>query len=260
MDRTHGNAASLQAMRLGLEGSRVMRFALPVTIEPETLVLRAPGDAPAPLLVALHPARLTEFQFALRLRDLTQAPMHIAFPRALHAHEVDLGGALSVGFAWCHYTGDNPAFRESLAMGMTYLDRVQAHLVERLAVRRDAIFVLGAEDAALMATAYSAARAEAIAGTIMISGPILPDLVAELAAGHEPPRFLHIDDCVRWKRRRAPRIRPYGQQRRVEELQHFGFRVDVEAIPGDVDPWIDTAGRVIAWMTRATMRADRAAV
>jgi hypothetical protein len=207
MNRSAAAATSVQALRLGIDATRVLRFALPVTVEPETLVLRAAVDGPAPLLLCLHPARMSEFQFALRLRDLAQAPIHVAFPRGLHAHEVDLGGAVTVGYAWCHYTGDNPAFRESLAGAMTYLDRVSAHLHERLAVRRDAVFVLGAEDASLPALVYAVGRSDEIAGAVAIGGRVLTEIVAERAAGPRSPRFLCIDDRVPRARRRVPRRR-----------------------------------------------------
>ena len=257
MDRSLAGSASVQALRLGLEPWRVLRFALPVTLEPETLVLRGPDPEPAPLLLCLHPGRLTELQFAQRLRDLTQASMHVAFPRGLHAHEVDLGGARGIGYTWCHYTGDNPAFRESLAGAITYLDRVKTHLLERLPVRPDAIFVLGAEDAALPATAYAAARCDRIAGAITVGGRILPDLIAELAARDRRLRFLHIDDRVRWLRR-PPRLRTPAPGHDAEELRALGFTVDIEAIPADVEPWIDTASRVIAWLSRALLPRARA--
>jgi hypothetical protein len=259
MNRSPASAASVQALRLGLDASRVLRFALPVTIEPETLVLRCAEEGPAPLLLCLHPARMTELQFALRLRDLSQAPLHVAFPRGLHAHEVDLGGARGVGYSWCHYTGDNPVFRDSLACAMTYLDRVQAHLIERLPVRRDAVFVLGAEDAALTATAYAAARRDQTAGAITIGGQMLPDMIGELTEGDRRLRFLHIDDRVRWLRR-PPRIRGPMSRHEAEELRQLGFPVDIEAIPSDVDPWIDTVGRVVAWITRALLPTARSSV
>jgi len=252
MDRSLAGSASVQALRLGLEPWRVMRFALPVTLEPETLVLRGVQPEPAPLLLCLHPGRLTELQFAQRLRDLTQTSLHVAFPRGLHAHEVDLGGARGIGYAWCHYTGDNPAFRESLTGAITYLDRVKTQLLERLPVRTDAIFVLGAEDAALPATAYAAARCDRIAGAITVGGRVLPDLIAELTAGDRRLRFLHIDDRVRWMRH-PPRGRGPAPGHEVEALRALGFTVEVEAVPADVEPWIDTASRVAAWLSRAML-------
>lgn len=257
MDRSLAGSASVQALRLGLEPWRVMRFSLPVTLEPETLVLRAAEPEPAPLLLCLHPGRLTELQFAQRLRDLTQSSLHIAFPRGLHAHEVDLGGARGIGYAWCHYTGDNPAFRESLAGAMTYLDRVKTQLLERLPVRADAVFVLGAEDAALPATAYAAARSDRLAGAITVGGRMLPDLIAELAGSQRSLRFLHIDDRVRWLRR-PQRARLPATGHEVEALRALGFAVDVEAVPADVEPWIDTAGRITAWLSRALLPRARA--
>ena len=53
--------------------------------------------------------------------------------------------------------------------------------------------------------------------------------------------------------RHPPRGRGPAPGHEVEALRALGFTVEVEAVPADVEPWIDTASRVAAWLSRAML-------
>lgn len=244
MDRSLTDSAALCAMRLGLEPTRVSCFALTVTIEPSTLVIRSSAEGPAPLIVCLHPARMTEFQFAHAMRGLVALRAHLAFPRGLHAHEVDLGGAQTVGYAWFHYTGDNPSFRESLVQADTYLDRVIRQLLEELPVDRRAIYALGADDGAAMAAAHACAHAASFAGIVAIGNRLRPEILADCAPESRRLPFLWVANG----KQRPPRgIHP---EERSAELREMGFSVDFEQLSSEQDSWSEEEDAVIAWLTQ----------
>ncbi|MBD3237081.1 MAG: hypothetical protein GF330_10280 [Candidatus Eisenbacteria bacterium] len=243
MDRSHGDSAALYALRLGLDSARVSSFRLPVTIEPATLVIRSTAE-PAPLIICLHPARMTEFQFAHALRGLVALRAHLAFPRGLHAHEVDLGGAQTVGYAWFHYTGDNPAFRESLAQADAYLSRVLERLLLDLPVDRRAIFVLGAGDGASLAAAHANAHAERIAGVVAIGSRLRLETLAQAGESARRLPILRLTD------RRKRTAREVSPEVRSAELHELGFAVDLEEIRTSQDSWNEEEGAVIAWLTQ----------
>ena len=78
MNQTEGTSAIVDALRLGLEPKRVQRFTTEFTLYPETMTIQATEDGESPLLICLHPPRLTEFQFAQRMRELTRLEAHLA--------------------------------------------------------------------------------------------------------------------------------------------------------------------------------------
>ncbi len=244
MDRTGELSAVVDAMRLGLEPNRVTRFKTQLSLYPETLTIRAESDEERPLLVCLHPPRLTEFQFAHRIRRLVCLDAGLAFPRGLHAQEVDLGGARTVGYAWCHYTGDNPPFRAGLAQASEYMDRVMERVLDELPVDRRAIYLLGGEGAALFASLHAVSRSETFAGVILVGGLLLPEVLADLAPETRRIPFL----CI--QRRRSRPQRAGESTRRIEDLRGLGFPVDLEMLTGDSEPWHEEEALVISWLSQ----------
>ena len=244
MDHPQGDASAFNALRLGLDPNRVQRLKIPVTLEPETLVIRRLAEEPSPLLICLHPARTTEFQFAQGLRGLICLQTHLAFPRGLHAHEVDLGGAQTVGYAWHHYTGDNPAFRESLAFAIDYLDRVLGQLLDELPVDRRAIYLLGAGDGASTAAIFAVARSEIFAGVLAIGGRIQPEVLSDFMPETRRIPFL-------WLRSRKERgTRAEQAKSACKELRRMGFPVDLELLQQDGEPWQEEEGALISWLSQ----------
>jgi predicted esterase len=244
MNQPEGTSAIVDALRLGLDPKRVQRFATEFTLYPETMTVRAPEDQESPLLICLHPPRLTEFQFAQRMRELSRLSAHLAFPRGLHAHEVDLGGARTVGYAWCHYTGDNPAFRESLATASTYLQRILVRLLEDLPVDRRAIYLLGAEGGALTAAVCGVSQSDAVAGVITIGGRILPEVLADHLPEKRRIPFLCIHS------RRGRNLATADTRKHIADLRDMGFPVDFELLRGDAEPWHDEENLVLSWLSQ----------
>lgn len=245
MSRMDGGSAVVDALRLGLEPERVGRFVTPLTLHPETLTIRSAIKQESPLLICLHPPRLTEFQFAQRMRGLTALQAHLAFPCGLHAHEVDLGGARTVGYAWCHYTGDNPSFRESLSLAKDYVDQVTNRLIEDLPIDRRAIFLLGAEGATLFAAIHAVARSDIFAGVITISGMILPEVLTDCMPEKRRIPFL----CIHRRGERMARPGEIGG-RRIEDLRQMGFPVDCEILRGGFDPWEEEQTLILSWLSQ----------
>lgn len=244
MNQTEGTSAIVDALRLGLEPKRVQRFTTEFTLCPETMTIQATGDGESPLLICLHPPRLTEFQFAQRMRELTRLEAHLAFPRGLHAHEVDLGGARTVGFAWCHYTGDNPAFRDSLATASVYVERILERLLEDLPVDRRAIYLLGAEGGALMAAVCGVSHSDAFAGVITIGGRILPEVLVDHLPEKRRIPFLCIHS------RRGRNLATAETRKHIGDLRNMGFPVDFELLRGDAEPWHDEENLVLSWLSQ----------
>lgn len=242
MDPT-SRTSDVEALRIGLDPKLVRRFSTPMTLYPETLTIQnRASEGEAPLLICLHPPRLDEFQFAQRLRDLTQLPLHLAFPRGPHAHLVDLGGARTVGYDWCHYTGNNPSFHESLAIASAHFDAVVARILEELPVDRRHIYLLGAEGTSLFASLYGVAHAAVFAGIMTISGQTLPELIADqmTAGGHIP--FL----CI--TRRRSRGYRREENAARIPQLEALGFPVDHVTMRGDRSAWDEETEHIMTWL------------
>lgn len=260
MDPTETRAAVIEAMRLGLAPDQARWITIPVTLQRDIFTIRAsvPGDCP--LLVCLHPPRLTEFQFARKVRDLCKLQAHLVFPRGLHAHLVDLGGARTVGYDWCHYTGDNPSFRESFRAASDYLDRVLDVALSQLPVDRREIHLLGSEGGTLFASAYGVAREEMFASIITVGGQILPDLIREMAPPQRRVPFL----CLNRRRPRGSRFREEasgGGSTRIEDLIELGFPVDYEILRGDLPSWEEEVGIILSWLTQRAglkMQAENA--
>lgn len=242
MDRSLADTAAVEALRLGIDPNRVSRFRTQLVLEPQTLVIRRPD--PAPLVVCLHPADLTEFQFAHALRGLACLNAHLAFPCALHAHEVDLGGAFTVGYAWYHYTGDNPACRASLALGCAHLERVLKQLRCDLPIERRAIFMLGAGDGALMAALFACRRPDQFAGVIAIGGQLRPELFVD-GASEQPPLAKELP--ILWLR--PARDRHASKVSSVcDELRALRFRVELELVNSQSPKWDAEERSAIAWL------------
>lgn len=235
-------SSDVEALRIGLDPSQVRRFSTPMTRYPETLIIRS-SDEQAPLMICLHPPRLDEFQFAQRLRDLTQLPVHLAFPKGPHPHLVDLGGARTVGHDWCHYTGNNPSFHKSLEDASEHFDAVVARTLEELPVDRRRIFLLGAEGTSLFASLYGVAHTTTFAGIITISGQTLPDLIAETMSETERIPFL----CL--SRRRSRGFRREENAARIPQLEALGFPVDHVTLLGDKSSWEEETEHITAWLT-----------
>ncbi len=242
MDDSGRSSATVDALRLGLEPKQVQRFELTVELKPETLILQAEQGTEMPLIVCLHPPRFTEFQFAQKIRGLTDLHAHLAFPRGLHAHLVDLGGARTVGYDWCHYTGDNPSFRRSLETASEYVDRVMEQLFDRLPVDPRSIYILGAEGGALFASIYAVARSETFAGVMTIGGYLLPEVLAD----HMPEKRRIPFLCIHRHRGRTHRRDLSGP--RVEELRRLGFPVDQEVLRGDFEAWQEEEAMILSWL------------
>ncbi len=243
MDATTRDSAVVDALRLGFNPQKVRRFSIPVEIHPETLLRIAETEGAAPLLLCLHPARQTEFQFAHRLRGLRPLKAHLAFPRALHAHEVDLGGARTVGYAWCHYTGNNPSFHASLDFSISYLDRVMNRIFEDVAVDRRSIYVIGAEEGAMMGLVYALRHPEMVAGLLAIDGYVPQELLSDSAA--TLAKTLPVL-CLEPRTRK--RMRRTGSPM-ASVLEAAGFDVDRETIPPGEAPEEEEAA-VLSWLTR----------
>lgn len=245
MNPVERGSTIVDALRLGLEPERVERFTTSVTLQPETLIIRSSKrDEDAPLVLCLHPPRFNEFQFAQKARGLTTLQAHIAFPRGLYPHLVDLGGARTVGYSWLHYTGNNPAFHESLAVASDYLDRVMDQLLNELAVDRRSIYLLGAEGASLCAALHAVRRSTYFAGVVAIGGDVFPDLVLEEAGeSHRIPML--------WIYNRRGRIARSGDARsRADELNQAGFAVDLDFLHGDDAPWHEEEALIISWLSQ----------
>ncbi len=249
MESSDKSTTLVDALRLGLDPQQVSRFIVPVTLQPETLLIRARAEKgeDCPLVVCLHPPRFSEFQFAQKIRDLAALRSHLVFPRGLHAHLVDLGGARTVGYDWVHYTGDNPSFRSSLAMASDYLDGVMEKALDLLPTDRRAIYLLGTEGAALFASIYGVSRNEVFAGIITIDGHLLPEIVAEMM-----PEKLRLPFLCLNHRRVRPRSRddagpPAGK---VDALRRLGFPVTHEILRGDSAPWQEEVAIIISWLTQ----------
>ncbi|MCK4304539.1 MAG: hypothetical protein KAY24_09900 [Candidatus Eisenbacteria sp.] len=244
MKHAEGTSAVVDALRLGLEPERVYRFTSQLTLHPETLTIRSGASQEAPLLICLHPPRLTEFQFAQRMRELMELDVHLAFPRGLHAHEVDLGGACSVGYAWCHYTGDNPSFRQSLSMASVHLEGIVNRLLEDLQVDRRSIYLLGSEGSSLFATIYAVAHSETFAGTVSLGGNLLPEVLADFLPEKRRIPFL----CIHTRRGRH-RITE-RDRKHVDDLRSMGFPVDFETLGSDGPPWENEAALIMSWLSQ----------
>ncbi len=244
MNRSGSSSTVVDALRLGLDPVRVGRFETEITQHPDTLVIGTGQGENAPLLVCLHPPRLTEFQFAQKARGLTTLSAHLAFPRGLHAHLVDLGGARTVGYSWIHYTGNNPSFRKCVDEASDYLDRVMDQLLENLPVDRRSIYILGAEGAALFAGLHAVSRADQFAGVIALAGDIYPDLVAEFSSKSCTMPVLWIQG------RRSRSVRNGQVRQQADELRNYGFSVDVELLEGDAAPWHEEESVIIDWVSQ----------
>jgi predicted esterase len=240
MDSSSGDRTAVQALRLGLPAQDVIHLRIPVSVEAEILVLQA-AAGPAPLILCLHPGRLCEFQCAQRLRDLVHLGAHIAFPRGPHAQEVNLGGARTVGYGWYHYTGDNPAFRRSLEAAAEYLERVLARLLERLRVRREAIFVIGAEDTSLLAAVLALRQPELISAAILFDGVLPSEVLADCVAASGRPEFLRVRRSMRWPEGASP-----GDQG-TEQLRPLGCRVDLEFLETRNTRWHVESELLLNW-------------
>ncbi len=248
MDPREPSSVVVDALRLGLNPDQVRRFTIPVTVQQDVFTIRAAIEGDCPMLLCLHPPRLTEFQFAQKVRDLFKLRAHLVFPRGLHAHLVDLGGARTVGYDWCHYTGDNPAFRRSLKTASEYVDRVMAESLARLPVDRRAIYLLGTEGGTLFAAIYGAARWEMFAGIITVGGHLLPEVVAENLPEAQRVPFL----CLNRRRLRPARFReePSPGPNRIDDLRRLGFPVTHEVLRGDLPPWQEEVGVIVSWLTQ----------
>lgn len=248
MDPTVTSTAVVEALRMGLQPDQVQRITIPVTMQREILTIRAGVPGECPLLVCLHPPRLTEFQFAQKVRELCRLRAHTIFPRGLHAHLVDLGGARTVGYDWCHYTGDNPSFRESFRAASEYLDRVLETALERLPVDRREIHLMGTEGGTLFASAYGAAHAEMFASIITVGGQVLPELISELAPEQRRVPFL----CLNRRRTHPSRFQEEATSgpNRVEDLRRLGFPVTHEVLRGDLPSWEEEVGVILSWLTQ----------
>jgi predicted esterase len=248
MDPTGPSMTIVDALRLGLSPNQVGRFTIPVTVQQEVFTIRAGVEGDCPMLLCLHPPRLTEFQFVQKVRDLCKLQAHLVFPRGLHAHLVDLGGARTVGFDWCHYTGDNPSFRHSLKMATEYVDRVLDEALARLPVDRRAIYLLGTEGGTLFAAIYGVARWEKFAGIITVGGHLLPEVIAENLPEEQRVPFL----CLNRRRSRPTRFReePGPSMDRAEELRRHGIPVTHEILRGDLPPWQEEVAIIISWLTQ----------
>lgn len=244
MNPAEHSSTVVDALRLGLEPERVGRFKTTLRLEPETLTIRSTQEGAAPLLLCLHPPRLSEFQFAQKARGFTALQAHIVFPRGLYPHLVDLGGARTVGYSWLHYTGNNPAFHESLHSASEYIDRVMDTLLEELPVDRRSIYILGAEGASLFAALYAVSRTASIAGAIAIGGDVYPDLVLEVAPPAQRIPMLWIHG------RRSRSVRSGEARRRADELIAAGFRVDLDLLHGDAAPWHEEEALVVSWLSQ----------
>lgn len=244
MNRSGSSSTVVDALRLGLDPVRVGRFETEITQHPETLVIRTGPGENAPLLICLHPPRLTEFQFAQKARGLTALSAHLAFPRGLHAHLVDLGGARTVGYSWIHYTGNNPSFRQCVEEASDYLDRVLDQLLEELPVDLRSIYILGAEGAALFAGLHAVSRADRFAGVIALAGEIYPDLVAEFSVESSNMPVLWVQG------RRSRNVRNGLVRQQADELRNYGFAVDVMLLQGDDAPWHEEESVIIEWLSR----------
>ncbi|MCK4412230.1 MAG: hypothetical protein KAY32_01670 [Candidatus Eisenbacteria sp.] len=243
MDCPQGDRAVVQALRLGLEPERIEQMVTPVTIEPETLIIRSASADPVPLLLCLHPSRLCEFQCAQKLRDLEQLAAHIAFPRGLHAREVDLGGARTVGYAWYQYTGDNPAFRQSLSAAAAYLDAVLARLREQLALQDERFYVIGIEDAAMLAIIFALRHAPHCAAVAAIDGQLHPEVIDEFTGAAESLPLLRM-------RHRIPT--PRGEQAAESEaLRALGLSIDEQIVHTYEKRWEEEAGMLISWLSQS---------
>lgn len=247
MNGSGKSLAVLDAMRLGFSPNRVERFSTSLLLQPETLIIRAESDdaeKEQPLLICLHPPRLTEFQFAQKARGLTRLHAHFAYPQGMHPHEVDLGGARTVCYAWCHYTGDNPAFRESLDQAIAYLDNVVERLLDELPTDRRAIYLLGNEGASLLASIYGVARSEIFAGVITMAGQLHPEILADFLPEKRRLPFL----CVH--NRREKFMRSGDIARRLDEIRATGITVDLEITGENYDEWQEEENIILSWLAK----------
>ncbi|MFH1143964.1 MAG: hypothetical protein V1774_05420 [Candidatus Eisenbacteria bacterium] len=241
MDASSGDRTAVQALRLGVPPQNLMRMSLPVTLEAETLILSRPDREAAPLIVCLHPARFCEFQIAQRLRDLIHLDAHIAFPRGLYPQDVDLGGARTVGYGWYHYTGDNPAFRRSLTTAVEYVERVMDRLLQGLPVRRDAVFIVGAEDSSLLAVTLAMRHPELICGGAVIDGDLPAELLADLAPPLRRTRFL----CIRRRSRRH--LEGDHEDPGVSGLRGLGYSVELGILENHDARWHEERDLLLSW-------------
>jgi predicted esterase len=248
MDPTETSAALVEALRMGLQPEQVRWITIPITVQQEVFTIRATGEGDYPLLLCLHPPRFTEFQFAQKVRDLCRLRAHLVFPRGLHAHLVDLGGARTVGFDWCHYTGDNPAFRKSLAAATSYIDQVLDEALARLPVDRRMIYLVGTEGGTLFASIYGVARSDVFAGIITVGGHLLPEVIAEHLPEQKRVPFL----CLNRRRIRPGHFREEISvgPNRIEDLRRLGFPVTHEILRGDLPPWHEEVAIILSWLTQ----------
>ncbi|MBP7669178.1 MAG: hypothetical protein KA123_01180 [Candidatus Eisenbacteria bacterium] len=241
MDSSFHDRLAVQAMRLGVSPADLLRLSIPVTLPAETLVLKS-SSAPAPLVICLHPGRLCEFQCAQRLRDLVRLRAHIAFPRGLHPQEVDLGGARTVGYGWYHYTGDNPAFRSSIAAAAEYIERVLDRLFAELPVRREAVFLVGAEETSLLSVVLAMRRPSAIAGAVLFDGSLPSEVLADLAPEARTTEFLRVRRSMRWPVQRPP------ADRGADELRRLGYPVELHLLETSDTRWHEESELLIEWL------------
>jgi predicted esterase len=247
MNGSEKSSAVLDAMRLGFSPARVMRFSTSLVLHPETLIIRAKSEDETkeqPLLICLHSPRMTEFQFAQKARGLTRLHAHFAYPQGMHPHEVDLGGARTVCYAWCHYTGDNPAFRESLDQAIAYLDKIVETLLDQLPTDRSAIYLLGSEGASLLASIYGAARSEIFAGVITLAGQLHSEILADFLPEKRRLPMLAIHN------RREKFMRSGETARRLDEIRALGVPVDLQITSGNYDEWQEEESIILSWLAK----------
>ncbi len=247
MKGSETNSAVLDAMRLGFEPKRVGRFSTSLVLQPETLTISAESDNPDqeyPLLICLHPHTLTEFQFAQKVRSLTQANIHFAFPQGLYPHEVDLGGARTLCYAWCHYTGDNPLFRRNLNRAIDYLDEIIETLLDKLPTDRRSIYILGMDSSSLMAATYGLARNEIFAGIITAGGALHPEILNNYLPEKRRLPFL----CIYNQRNKI--VRSGDIARQVKDLEAMGFPVNLRVSGDSYDGWVDDKEVILSWLVQ----------
>jgi len=192
-------------MATRIEGSTRATHEVPFTL------LHPGGDAPVPLVIALHGMGHGPEHMQRAMQPLLDGPWAWLFPRGLWPYEVRKAGGITIGHAWYMFDGDQGRLRASMEYAAAHLCALHDEVRARVALSRTAL--VGFSQGGYLAGYAGPAHAGRFAAAASIAGRIKHEFL-EVPAPVALAQFHGARDAV---------VRAAAAREAAEKCRALGF-------------------------------------
>lgn len=204
--------------------------------------LHAPGDGPAPLLIALHGYGSSKAWMMREARHHAPEGFAVAALQGPHQHMKEPrepGGPLRYGFGWL------TSFRaeDSIALHHRALLDLIGMLVGEGVARRESVFLLGFSQSCALNYRFAFTHRDCLRGVVGICGGMPGDWETSEIYGETAASVLHLTGA-RDEFYPPSRVGDYGERlrRRASDVEMRAYDAAHEFVPamrGDVRAWLE---------------------